>query len=79
MGGLAFGILAPAAAQGAAFEEYDGSYAFPIMDGKALDIEDHPVHGGQHAGVLSYSQYCWYLINAGLVTLQRCTYYSLKA
>jgi hypothetical protein len=35
-----FGVVTPEAAQRAAFEEYRGADARPIVDGETLDIED---------------------------------------
>ena len=46
-GSQAFGVVAPKAAQGAAFEEDGGANARAVVDREALDIEDdaagHPL------------------------------------
>ncbi|SBN19686.1 conserved hypothetical protein [Klebsiella variicola] len=39
--GAAFRVLAPAAAQRAAFQEDDGTDPWAVMGGIALDVEDH--------------------------------------
>ena len=39
--GLAFRVGAPRATQWATLEEYYGAYAIAIMQGKALNIENH--------------------------------------
>jgi hypothetical protein len=54
---LAFGVLTPGAAERAALKKDYGPYAIAVVGGEALDIENGPIHGGQHAQQPSYSQY----------------------
>jgi hypothetical protein len=49
-GGEPLGIVAPGAAKGAALQKDRGTYTRPVMDGKALYIEQDPPHCGISSG-----------------------------
>lgn len=52
-GGQALGIMAPSAAQGAAFEEHGGPDAGPIVNRQLTDIENQAGHWRSH-----FFQFC---------------------